>query len=73
MIWCLTFACFCLCNSVIPILGEIFSLPHSSSLITRWLKVQKKLDIYVEPRVRAELLTESSEFNFIHTWKDGEH
>lgn len=72
MIWYLTFACSCLCNSITNY-GEIFYLPYSASLITRWLKVQKELDIYVEPRVRAELLTESSDFNFVHTWKDGEH
>ncbi|KAF3452512.1 hypothetical protein FNV43_RR02945 [Rhamnella rubrinervis] len=54
----------------------ILTKPNSTSVrilcmeMVRWLKVQKKLDIYVEPRVRAELLTESSEFNFVHTWKD---
>jgi len=36
------------------------------------LREQKKLDIYVEPRVRVDLLTESSYFNFVQTWKDGE-
>lgn len=29
------------------------------------------MNIYVEPRVRAELLTESSYFSFVQTWKDG--
>jgi NAD+ kinase len=38
----------------------------------RWLREKKKLDIYVEPRVRVDLLTESSYFNFVQTWKDGE-
>jgi hypothetical protein len=39
---------------------------------SRWLKEHKKLNIYVEPRVMGELLSESSYFNFLHTWKDGE-
>jgi hypothetical protein len=39
---------------------------------SRWLKDHKKLNIYVEPRVMGELLSESSYFNFVHTWKDGE-
>lgn len=39
--------------------------------ITRWLKEHKRLNIYVEPRVRGELLTESSYFNFVQTWEDG--
>lgn len=41
-------------------------------LFARWLREQKKLDIYVEPRVQVDLLTESSYFNFVQTWKDGE-
>ncbi|GMH22242.1 hypothetical protein Nepgr_024085 [Nepenthes gracilis] len=38
----------------------------------RWLKEHKKLDILVEPRDRSELLTESSSFNFVHTWEGDE-
>ncbi|KAL5567094.1 hypothetical protein UlMin_030258 [Ulmus minor] len=54
----------------------ILSKPNSTPVqilcaeMVRWLKEHKKLDIYVEPRVRVELLTESSDFNFVHTWKD---
>ncbi|XP_015875730.1 NAD(H) kinase 1 isoform X1 [Ziziphus jujuba] len=54
----------------------ILTKPNSTSVqilcieMVRWLRAQKKLDIYVEPRVRAELLSESSDFNFVHTWKD---
>ena len=36
------------------------------------MKEHKKLNIYVEPRVMGELLSESSYFNFVQTWKDGE-
>ncbi|KAG2674844.1 hypothetical protein I3760_13G156200 [Carya illinoinensis] len=35
-----------------------------------WLREQKKLDIYIEPRVRVELLAGSSYFSFVQTWKD---
>ncbi|XP_059430290.1 NAD(H) kinase 1 [Corylus avellana] len=54
----------------------ILTKPNSISVrilcaeMVRWLREQKKLDIYVESRVRAELLTESSYFNFVQTWKD---
>ncbi|KAH0987592.1 hypothetical protein GBA52_014769 [Prunus armeniaca] len=54
----------------------ILTKPNSTSVrilcaeMVRWLREQKKLDIYVEPHVRAELLTESSYYNFVHTWKD---
>ncbi|ONI13917.1 hypothetical protein PRUPE_4G254100 [Prunus persica] len=56
----------------------ILTKPNSTSVrilcaeMVRWLREQKKLDIYVEPRVRAELLTESSYYNFVHTWKETE-
>ncbi|KMT14537.1 hypothetical protein BVRB_4g073070 [Beta vulgaris subsp. vulgaris] len=56
----------------------VLSKPNSTSVrllcseLVRWLKEQKKLDIYVEPRVRSELLDESSSFNFVQTWKDDE-
>lgn len=54
----------------------IFTKPNSTSVqilcadMLRWLREHKKLNIYVEPRVRAELLSESSYFNFVQTWKD---
>ncbi|PPR97733.1 hypothetical protein GOBAR_AA22939 [Gossypium barbadense] len=54
----------------------ILTKPNSVSVrilcaqMVRWLKEKKKLNIYVEPRVRAELLTESSDFNYVQTWKD---
>lgn len=41
-------------------------------LVFRWLKEQRKLNIFVEPRVKSELLMESSFYNFVQTWKDGE-
>ncbi|XP_021277860.1 NAD(H) kinase 1 isoform X1 [Herrania umbratica] len=54
----------------------ILTKPNSVSVrilcaqMVRWLKEKKKLNIYVEPRVRVELLTESSDFNYVQTWKD---
>ncbi|CAL0334248.1 unnamed protein product [Lupinus luteus] len=54
----------------------ILTKPNSVSVqilcaeMIRWLRQQKKLHIYVEPRVRVELLVESSYFNFVETWKD---
>jgi NAD+ kinase len=53
----------------------IMTKPNSTSVrvlcadMVRWLKEHKKLQIFVEPRVRSELLTESSYFNFVQTWK----
>ncbi|KAL8159439.1 hypothetical protein V2J09_000976 [Rumex salicifolius] len=55
----------------------VLTKPNSVSVrilcaeMIRWLS-QKKLNIYVEPHVRSELLHESSEFDFIQTWKDEE-
>ncbi|XP_039059245.1 NAD(H) kinase 1-like isoform X2 [Hibiscus syriacus] len=54
----------------------ILTKPNSVSVqilciqMVRWLKEKKKLNVYVEPRVRAELLAESSNFNHVQTWKD---
>ncbi|GAB4835244.1 hypothetical protein Ancab_000153 [Ancistrocladus abbreviatus] len=54
----------------------VLTKPNSTSVrilcsqMIRWLREQKKLDIFVEPRVRSELLTESSYFDFVQTWKD---
>ncbi|XP_042480230.1 probable NAD kinase 1 isoform X2 [Macadamia integrifolia] len=56
----------------------ILTKPNSTSVrvlcaeMVRWLKDQKKINVYVEPRVRTELLSESSYFNFVQTWKDDE-
>ncbi|XP_026413694.1 probable NAD kinase 1 isoform X1 [Papaver somniferum] len=54
----------------------ILTKPNSTTVrilcaeMVRWLKDQKKISIIVEPRVRSELLTESSYFNFVQTWED---
>ncbi|KAJ9558620.1 hypothetical protein OSB04_013234 [Centaurea solstitialis] len=53
----------------------VVTKPNSTSVkvlcgeMVRWLR-EKKLNIYVEPRVRTELVSESSYFNFLQTWKD---
>ncbi|KAJ0502535.1 putative phosphotransferase with an alcohol group as acceptor [Helianthus annuus] len=53
----------------------ILTKPNSTSVkvicaeMVRWLK-EKKLNIYVEPRVRTELVTESAYYDFVQTWKD---
>ncbi|XP_052187378.1 NAD(H) kinase 1-like isoform X2 [Diospyros lotus] len=54
----------------------IMTKPNSTSVqvlcaeMVKWLKEQKDLNIFVEPRVREELLTESSYYNFVQTWQD---
>ncbi|XP_058730329.1 NAD(H) kinase 1-like isoform X2 [Vicia villosa] len=54
----------------------ILTKPNSISVqilcaeMVRWLRQHKKLQIYVEPRVKVDLLAESSYFNFIETWSD---
>ncbi|WJX51044.1 NAD kinase 1 [Trifolium repens] len=54
----------------------ILTKPNSDSVqilcadMIRWLRQHKKLQIYVEPRVKVDLLSESSYFNFIDTWSD---
>uniref|UniRef100_A0A1J3JC23 NAD(+) kinase n=1 Tax=Noccaea caerulescens TaxID=107243 RepID=A0A1J3JC23_NOCCA len=54
----------------------IFTKPNSTSVrvlsveMVRWLRDQKGLNVYVEPRVKAELLSESSSFDFVQTWED---
>ncbi|XP_043691290.1 probable NAD kinase 1 isoform X2 [Telopea speciosissima] len=56
----------------------ILTKPNSTSVqaicaeMVRWLKDRKKINVYVEPRVRTELLSESSYFNFVQTWEDDE-
>jgi hypothetical protein len=37
----------------------------------RWLKEHKNINVFVEPRVSKELLTEDSSYNFIQTWDNG--
>ncbi|KAH6767668.1 NAD kinase 1 [Perilla frutescens var. hirtella] len=54
----------------------ILTKPNSVSVrilcfeMVRWLKEQNNLNIFVEPRVKSELLTESSYYNFVQTWLD---
>ncbi|KAJ0463235.1 putative phosphotransferase with an alcohol group as acceptor [Helianthus annuus] len=54
----------------------ILTKPNSTSVkllcaeMVRWLTEKRKLNIYVEPRVRTELVTESSYYNFAQTWND---
>ncbi|KAL0928976.1 hypothetical protein M5K25_000915 [Dendrobium thyrsiflorum] len=56
----------------------ILAKPNSNSVrslcaeMVRWLKDEKKINVFVEPRVKIELLTESSDFNFVQTWKNDE-
>ncbi|OIT33687.1 PREDICTED: NAD(H) kinase 1 [Nicotiana attenuata] len=54
----------------------ILTKPNSTAVrmlcseMVRWLKEQKSLNIFVEPRVRTELLTESSYYQFVQTWEN---
>ncbi|KAJ4897736.1 NAD(H) kinase 1 [Raphanus sativus] len=54
----------------------IFTKPNSTSVrllsveMVRWLRDHKESNVYVEPRVKAELLSESSSFDFVQTWED---
>ncbi|XP_068660030.1 probable NAD kinase 1 isoform X1 [Aristolochia californica] len=54
----------------------ILTKPNSVSVrilcadMVRWLKHHMKISVFVEPRVRTELLSESSDFDFIQTWQD---
>ncbi|KAK6144056.1 hypothetical protein DH2020_020876 [Rehmannia glutinosa] len=56
----------------------ILTKPNSTSVrilcfeMVRWLKEQKNLNIFVEPRVKTELLTESLYYSFVQTWVDDE-
>ncbi|OEL22759.1 putative NAD kinase 3 [Dichanthelium oligosanthes] len=51
--------------------------PNSNSVLAlcaemvRWLKEHNNMNVFVEPRVSKELLTEDSYFNFIQTWNNG--
>ncbi|CAL4972074.1 unnamed protein product [Urochloa decumbens] len=40
--------------------------------MVRWLKAHKNINVFVEPRVSKELLTEDSSYNFIQTWDNDE-
>ncbi|KAI9074850.1 hypothetical protein K1719_043158 [Acacia pycnantha] len=61
-----------------PRMVLMLTKPNSVSVQTlcaemiRWLRDQKKLDIYVEPRVRGELMKGSSYFDFLESWEDDE-
>uniref|UniRef100_A0A0D9WG19 NAD(+) kinase n=1 Tax=Leersia perrieri TaxID=77586 RepID=A0A0D9WG19_9ORYZ len=52
--------------------------PNSNSVhalcaeMVRWLKENNNINIFVEPRVSKELVTEDSYFNFIQTWDNDE-
>ncbi|CAH9070553.1 unnamed protein product [Cuscuta europaea] len=52
----------------------ILTKPNSAAVqmlcleMIRWLKEQKNMNIFVEPRVRAELLSELSYYQFVQTW-----
>ncbi|CAL9111283.1 NAD kinase [Musa troglodytarum] len=56
----------------------ILTKPNSNSVrilcaeMVRWLKNHKKIDVFVEPRVRTELLKEASCFEFVQTWENDE-
>ncbi|VFQ64001.1 unnamed protein product [Cuscuta campestris] len=55
----------------------ILTKPNSAAVqllcleMVRWLKEQKNLNVFVEPRVRADLLSEFSYYSFVQTWEDG--
>ncbi|CAN8258597.1 unnamed protein product [Cochlearia groenlandica] len=54
----------------------IFTKPNSTSVrvlsveMVRWLRDHKGMNVFVEPRVKEELLSESSSFDFVQTWED---
>ncbi|KAL7612141.1 hypothetical protein Lser_V15G05677 [Lactuca serriola] len=54
----------------------ILTKPNSTSVkilcaeMVSWLKEKRSMNIFVEPRVRNELLEESSYFNFAQSWID---
>lgn len=58
------YLCFMIAVSVYMLASFEFS-------VDRWLREQRKVNIYVEPRVKAELLVESADLNYVQTWKDG--
>lgn len=56
----------------------ILAKPNSNSVhalcaeMVRWLKQNRRIDVFVEPRVKSELLMDSSDFSFLQTWEDDE-
>jgi NAD+ kinase len=50
----------------------VVSLVLMSAVLRRWLKEHNNINIFVEPRVSKELVTEDSYFNFIQTWDNDE-
>lgn len=54
----------------------ILTKPNSKSVrvlcaeMVRWLKEYKSINVFVEPRVKIELVAQGSYFNFVQTWKD---
>lgn len=48
------------------------SVRESCKEMVRWLKEEKNTNIFVEDRVKEELLTESQDFNFVQTWEKDE-
>eukprot|EP01018_Ginkgo_biloba_P030341 Gb_38664 [translate_table: standard] len=48
------------------------SVRESCAQMVRWLKEEKKVTIFVEPRVKEELLAESIYFNFVQAWEKDE-
>lgn len=40
--------------------------------MVKWLKEEKGMDIFLEPRVKNELLAESSFYNFVQSWETDE-
>ncbi|MCO5611207.1 hypothetical protein L7F22_065457 [Adiantum nelumboides] len=56
----------------------ILAKPNSSNVhalcteMVKWLKEDKGMDIFLEPRVKKELLAESSIYSFIQTWETDE-
>ncbi|PWZ31122.1 putative NAD kinase 1 [Zea mays] len=52
--------------------------PNSNSVrvlcaeMIRWLREHKNINIFVEPRVSKELLTEDSYYNFVQSWDNDE-
>ncbi|KAG2674834.1 hypothetical protein I3760_13G155500 [Carya illinoinensis] len=53
-----------------PQIVLILTKPNSISVQVLCRNGQKKLDIYIEPRMRVELVAGSSYFSFVQTWKD---
>ncbi|ONK67444.1 uncharacterized protein A4U43_C05F100 [Asparagus officinalis] len=54
----------------------ILTKPNSKSVralcaaMVRWLKEERSMNVFVEPRVKIELVTEALDYNFVQTWED---